>query len=82
MMVLRQVFGQRLSDHVCDSPENLVASAQSAVSGPEEVLSCSRYSSPAFSVRSACGFWGQVSLSYCAVTLGLCRALSCTSGSV
>lgn len=41
-MVLRQVFGQRFSDRVCDSPENLVASAQSAVSGPEEVLSCSK----------------------------------------
>lgn len=32
MAVLRQVFGQRFSDRVCDSPEHLVASAQSAVS--------------------------------------------------
>lgn len=49
---------------------------------PEEVLSCFRCPSPAFLVCSARGFWGQVSLSCCAVALGLCRVLSCMSGSV
>lgn len=49
---------------------------------PEEVLSHSRCPLPAFSVCSARGFWGQASLSCCALALGFCRVLSCTSGSV
>lgn len=80
--LLRQVFGQRFSGRVCDSPANLVASAECSVWPRGRCSVVPRCTLPAFSVLSARRFWGQLSLSCCAVALGLCQALGCTSGSV